>query len=222
MRILAGEAPYGMAASKPATAVHYGICPGRKITSRATKTVQERVNARSALDAVPQVRNLLGAFLFSAEDVERGCACFLAAKMPSRLARMMLRTINLLLLDDPTNNLDINCREALAHALEDFPGTIIIVSHDRFFLDSLATRILALDQGRATVYDGNYSQYLWARQCRELNGEIPADTVADDGRPVSDKKQQARENNRLQKQLNNRLQKLKREIEEAETLVRPA
>ncbi|NLF96344.1 MAG: ABC-F family ATP-binding cassette domain-containing protein [Candidatus Riflebacteria bacterium] len=221
MRVLAGEDALWDGRLETGYRVHFGyFAQDEEISFEGDETVQERVMREAPLDAVPQVRNLLGAFLFSGDEVEKKVRV-LSGGEKSRLglARMMLRPCNLLLLDEPTNHLDINSREALLNALEDFPGTIIIVSHDRFFLDSLATRILAIDNGRATVYDGNYSQYLWARQCRELNGDIPVDAVADEGRPVSDKKQQARENNRLQKQLNNRLQKLKREIEEAESLV---
>jgi len=103
----------------------------------------------------------------------------------------------------------------LLNALEDFTGTIIIVSHDRFFLDSLATKILAIENGRAVVYEGNYSQYLWAKSRRDLSG---SESDNDDGGvvQVTDRKQQAREDIKQQKQLNNRLQKLKREIEENE------
>lgn len=221
MRILAGEDALWQGKLESGYRVHFGyFAQDEEISFEGDETVQERVLREAPLDAVPQVRNLLGAFLFSGDDVEKKVRV-LSGGEKSRLglARMMLRPCNLLLLDEPTNHLDINSREALLNALEDFPGTIIIVSHDRFFLDSLATRILALDEGRATVYDGNYSQYLWARQCREVDAEPSAQVAADEIRPVPDRKQQARENNRLQKQLSNRLQKLKREIEEAESQV---
>lgn len=221
MRILAGEDALWDGRLETGYRVHFGyFAQDEEISFEGSETVQDRVLREAPLDAVPQVRNLLGAFLFSGDDVEKKVRV-LSGGEKSRLglARMMLRPCNLLLLDEPTNHLDINSREALLNALEDFPGTIIIVSHDRFFLDSLATRILALDNGRATVYDGNYSEYLWARQCRELNGELVEETVSADGSVVPDRKQQARDINKQQKQLSNRLQKLKREIEEAEARV---
>ncbi|MBU1106276.1 MAG: ATP-binding cassette domain-containing protein [Candidatus Riflebacteria bacterium] len=221
MRILAGEDALWSGRLETGYRVHFGyFAQDEEISFVGDESVQDRVMREAPLDAVPQVRNLLGAFLFSGDDVEKKVRV-LSGGEKSRLglARMMLRPCNFLLLDEPTNHLDINSREALLNALEDFPGTIIIVSHDRFFLDSLATRILAIDNGRSTVYDGNYSQYLWARQCRELNGEIPEDGVVDENRTITDKKQQARESNKQQKQLSNRLQKLKREIEEAEARV---
>ncbi|PKL47237.1 MAG: ABC transporter ATP-binding protein [Candidatus Riflebacteria bacterium HGW-Riflebacteria-2] len=221
MRILAGEDALWDGRLESGYRVHFGyFAQDEEISFEGDETVQDRVLREAPLDAVPQVRSLLGAFLFSGDDVEKKVRV-LSGGEKSRLglARMMLRPCNLLLLDEPTNHLDINSREALLNALEDFPGTIIIVSHDRFFLDSLATRILAIDRGRTTVYDGNYSQYLWARQCRELNGDALIETAAEEGGPVTDKKQLARENNRMQKQLSNRLQKLKREIEEAEMQV---
>ncbi|PKL45201.1 MAG: ABC transporter ATP-binding protein [Candidatus Riflebacteria bacterium HGW-Riflebacteria-1] len=221
MRILAGEDAMWSGRLEGGYRVHFGyFAQDEEISFVGDETVQDRVMREAPLDAVPQVRNLLGAFLFSGDDVEKSVRV-LSGGEKSRLglARMMLRPCNLLLLDEPTNHLDINSREALLNALEDFPGTIIIVSHDRFFLDSLATRILAIDNGRVTVYDGNYSQYLWARQCRDLNGDGPEEIVDAETRTVSDKKQMARENNKQQKQLSNRLQKLKREIEEAESRV---
>ena len=221
MRILAGEDALWSGRLETGYRIHFGyFAQDEEISFVGDESVQDRVMREAPLDAVPQVRNLLGAFLFSGDDVEKKVRV-LSGGEKSRLglARMMLRPCNLLLLDEPTNHLDINSREALLNALEDFPGTIIIVSHDRFFLDSLATRILAIDGGRSTVYDGNYSQYLWARQCRELNGEIADDGGVTENRTITDKKQQARENNKQQKQLSNRLQKLKREIEDAEARV---
>jgi ATP-binding cassette subfamily F protein 3 len=129
---------------------------------------------------------------------------------------MMLRPCNLLLLDEPTNHLDIKSREALLNALDDFPGTIIIVSHDRFFLDSLATKVLALENGNAVTYEGNYSQYLWARKHRLADNPEISEEAGELAAPISDKKQQARDTHKLQKKLNNRIQKVRKEIENKE------
>ena len=125
-----------------------------------------------------------------------------------------------LILDEPTNHLDINSREALLNALDDFPGTVIIVSHDRFFLDSLATRILSIENGKSFLYEGNYSQYLWARERRladEQDSLAQQSAYNDVDQPkVIDSKQQARDTVKLQKQLSNKLQRLKKDIEAKE------
>ena len=217
MRIIAGEDNLWQGRLETGYRTHFGyFAQDEEISFEGDETVKDRVMREAPMDMVPEIRNLLGAFLFSGDDVEKKVRV-LSGGEKSRLglARMMLRPCNLLLLDEPTNHLDINSREALLNALEDFTGTIIIVSHDRFFLDSLATKILAIENGRAVVYEGNYSQYLWAKSRRDLSG---SESDNDDGGvvQVTDRKQQAREDIKQQKQLNNRLQKLKREIEENE------
>ncbi|NCB38249.1 MAG: ATP-binding cassette domain-containing protein [Erysipelotrichia bacterium] len=222
MRILAGEDALWHGRLETGYRAHFGyFAQDEEISFEGDETVKDRVMREAPLDVVPEVRNLLGAFLFSGDDVEKKVRV-LSGGEKSRLglARMMLRPCNLLLLDEPTNHLDINSREALLNALEDFPGTIIIVSHDRFFLDSLANRILAIENGCSTLYEGNYSQYMWARQRREISAE-DADVAATASASVqvSDRKQLARENVKQQKQLNNRLQKIKREIDEHESKI---
>ncbi len=221
MRILAGEDIQWSGNLETGYRVHFGyFAQDEEISFAGDETVKERMLRDCPLDAVPEVRNLLGAFLFSGDDVEKRVQV-LSGGEKSRLglARMMLRPCNLLLLDEPTNHLDINSREALLNALEAFPGTIIIVSHDRFFLDSLATKVLAIESGRGYVYEGNYSQYMWARSRREPDdAEISAADSSQNNVPV-DRKQQARDNVKLQKQLSNRLKKLQREIEECEELI---
>ncbi len=217
MRVIAGEDNLWQGRLETGYRVHFGyFAQDEEISFEGDETVKDRVMREAPMDMVPEIRNLLGAFLFSGDDVEKKVRV-LSGGEKSRLglARMMLRPCNLLLLDEPTNHLDINSREALLNALEDFTGTIIIVSHDRFFLDSLATKILAIENGRAVVYEGNYSQYMWARSRRDLSGS-ESDNDGGSVVQVSDRKQQAREDIKQQKQLNNRLQKLKREIEENE------
>lgn len=219
MRILAGEDALWNGRLETGYRVHFGyFAQDEEISFVGDETVRDRVMREAPIDAVPEVRNLLGAFLFSGDDVDKKVGV-LSGGEKSRLglARMMLRPCNLLLLDEPTNHLDINSREALLNALEDFPGTIIIVSHDRFFLDSLATKVLAIENGRSVLYEGNYSQYMWTRQRREVTPEsLDAGPDALPGAPLLDRKQLARDEAKQKKQLNNRLQKIKREIEDHE------
>ncbi len=112
-----------------------------------------------------EVRSWLGRFLFSGDDVLRPLA-LLSGGERSRvaLARLLLRQPNVLLLDEPTNHLDIPARQALEAALLDFPGAVIAVTHDRYLLDQIATRILVLDAGLATVHEGNYTDLRLRRE----------------------------------------------------------
>ncbi|OGL47061.1 MAG: hypothetical protein A2161_20145 [Candidatus Schekmanbacteria bacterium RBG_13_48_7] len=112
-------------------------------------------------DIVPQIRNLLGAFLFSGDDVNKRVSV-LSGGEKSRLAiaKMLLEPANVLLLDEPTNHLDIKSQEILLTALKKFSGTIIFVSHERYFINELAEKIIEVQNGHITIYQGNYESYI--------------------------------------------------------------
>src|SRR5436305_9499009 len=120
-------------------------------------TVYETLSSGSPTDMVPAIRNILGGFLFSGDDVYKK-AGVLSGGERTRLAvaRMLLRPSNTLLLDEPTNHLDLDSKDVLLDALEDFGGTLIFVSHDRYFVDKLATKVIEIGGGDASVYPGNY------------------------------------------------------------------
>jgi len=113
---------------------------------------------------VPQIRNILGGFLFSGDDVYKK-AGVLSGGERTRLAvaRMLLRPANTLLLDEPTNHLDLDSKDVLLEALEDFGGTLILVSHDRYFIDRLATKVIEIGGGEAAVYPGTYEELRWRK-----------------------------------------------------------
>ena len=121
---------------------------------------------------VPNIRNILGGFLFSGDDVDKPVRV-LSGGERTRLAvaRMLLRPSNTLLLDEPTNHLDLDSKDVLLEALEDFGGTLIFVSHDRYFVDKLATKIVEIGGGGALVYPGTYEEFLWSRKQREAAAE---------------------------------------------------
>jgi ATP-binding cassette subfamily F protein 3 len=130
-----------------------------------TLTVYETLEAGSSTDMVPAIRNILGGFLFSGDDVYKKAAV-LSGGERTRLAvaRMLLRPSNTLLLDEPTNHLDLDSKDVLLEALEDYGGTLIIVSHDRYFVERLATKIIEIGHGEAIVYPGTYSEFLWHKE----------------------------------------------------------
>ena len=130
-----------------------------------TLTVYETLSSGSPNHMVPAIRNILGGFLFSGDDVYKK-AGVLSGGERTRLsvARMLLRPSNTLLLDEPTNHLDLDSKDVLLDALEDYGGTLIIVSHDRYFVEKLATKIIEIGHGEANVYPGTYSEFLWHKE----------------------------------------------------------
>ena len=145
-------------------------------------TVYETLEAGSATGMVPAIRNILGGFLFSGDDVYKK-AGVLSGGERTRLAvaRMLLRPSNTLLLDEPTNHLDLDSKDVLLEALEDYGGTLIIVSHDRYFVEKLATRIIEIGHGEGIVYPGTYAEFLWHKEHPELETRDPGLGIRDPG-----------------------------------------
>src|SRR5213083_423655 len=128
-------------------------------------TVYETLASGSPLQMVPMIRNILGGFLFSGDDVYKPVRV-LSGGERTRLAvaRMLLRPSNTLLLDEPTNHLDLDSKEVLLDALADYGGTLVFVSHDRYFVERLATKIIEVGSGTALVYPGTYKEFLWHKE----------------------------------------------------------
>ena len=139
-----------------------------------TLTVYETLAAGSPDAMVPAIRNILGGFLFSGDDVYKKVAV-LSGGERTRLAvaRMLLRPSNTLLLDEPTNHLDLDSKEVLLDALADYGGTLVFVSHDRYFVERLATKIVEVGDGKAILYPGTYNEYLWSKE-RSTPGTVTA------------------------------------------------
>jgi ATP-binding cassette subfamily F protein 3 len=138
-------------------------------------TVYQVMEVESSVAMVPAIRNILGGFLFSGDDIHKR-AGVLSGGERTRLAvgRMLLKPANTLLLDEPTNHLDLDSKDVLLEALEDFGGTLIFVSHDRYFVDRLANKIVVVGDGAIEVYPGTYEQFLWSRQERSRPAPSPA------------------------------------------------
>src|SRR5207249_3751315 len=112
-----------------------------------------------------ELRSLLGCFLFSEDDVFKKIGVLSGGERGRyALLRMLLHPANFLLLDEPTNHLDLRAKDVLLSALMDYTGTVVFVSHDRYFIDKLATRVFEVGDGKIDVYPGNYEDYLWRKQ----------------------------------------------------------
>jgi ATP-binding cassette subfamily F protein 3 len=125
-----------------------------------SKSIYDEVHDRIPHATLGYVRNLLGAFLFSGDDIYKKIG-ILSGGEKSRvvLATILASPVNVLILDEPTNHLDIRAREVLMEALKQFDGTVIMVSHDRYFLRELVTRVFELDHGEMRIYEGDFEYY---------------------------------------------------------------
>ena len=130
-------------------------------TLDASRTVLEEITAAAPFEMVPKVRDILGAFLFSGDDVQKRVGVLSGGERNRlALAILLLRPANLLLLDEPTNHLDLKSKEVLLEALQGYSGTLVFVSHDRYFVDALATRVIEVGGGKAQSWFGNYEEFL--------------------------------------------------------------
>jgi ATP-binding cassette, subfamily F, member 3 len=122
-----------------------------------------------------QLRSLLGCFLFSGDDVFKRIGVLSGGERNRyALLRMLLHPANFLLLDEPTNHLDLRAKDVLLEALMKYTGTVVFVSHDRYFIDKLATRVFEIGGGKIEIYPGNYEDYLWRKQNAVAGGQLPA------------------------------------------------
>ena len=173
-----------------------------------------------------ELRNLLGSFLFSEDDVFKRIGVLSGGERNRyALARMLLQPSNFLLLDEPTNHLDLRAKDVLLEALEKFTGTVVFVSHDRYFIDKLATRIFEVVDGAVNVYSGNYEDYLWRKEqprgalsaSGNGNGFKPASVSLDDVPEVAKPESRKRVNPIKLKQMQDRCEELEDSIATVET-----
>ncbi len=175
-----------------------------------------------------ELRSLLGCFLFSADDVFKRIGVLSGGERNRyALLRMLLHPANFLLLDEPTNHLDMRAKDVLLEALSKYTGTVVFVSHDRYFIDNLATRVFEVGGGRVEVYPGNYEDYRWRKEggaaklqesvessaaAQPTNGDRP--TAAESTEPKS-----KRLNPIKRKQMEVRVRELEAQIASAETAI---
>lgn len=123
------------------------------------------LGAASPRSTQTELRSLLGCFLFSEDDVFKKIGVLSGGERGRyALLRLLLHPANFLLLDEPTNHLDLRAKDVLLEALMEYTGTVVFVSHDRYFIDKLATRVFEIRDGKVEVYPGNYEDYLWRKQ----------------------------------------------------------
>jgi ATP-binding cassette subfamily F protein 3 len=186
---------------------------------RGDATVLAELQSAAQTDDVPRLRSHLGSFLFSGDDIEKKVSVLSGGeKARLALARLLLRPANLLVLDEPTNHLDVEACEVLESALADYAGTLIVISHDRSFINALATRVVEVRRGQLREFPGNYDDYL--RDAGESAG-AEGGAVPGHGRQPR-RPSDRRETQRLERERKRRRDRLGRQIErlEAEILER--
>lgn len=162
LRMLAGVDPITSGEVIPGTGVKIGyFSQDNAETIKGGETILEYVESQAPTELVPKIRDMLGSFLFRGDDVFKSLNV-LSGGEKSRIAllQLLLRANNLLILDEPTNHLDMHSKDVLMNALKDFGGTVIFVSHDRGFIEGLATKVLELKPGSHREFPGNYKYYM--------------------------------------------------------------
>jgi ATP-binding cassette subfamily F protein 3 len=195
------------------------------------------LGAASPRSTQTELRSLLGCFLFSEDDVFKKIGVLSGGERGRyALLRLLLHPANFLLLDEPTNHLDLRAKDVLLDALMDYTGTVVFVSHDRYFIDKLATRVFEIGDGRVEVYPGNYEDYLWRkqggnikqneaiRQQLQLKEEVESvrQTPSNANQPSADiatSPKAKRLNPIKRKKIEDRIRELEGEISRAETLI---
>jgi len=200
------------------------------------RTVWEEVNALDSPSSDLEKRNILGAFLFSGDDIHKPISV-LSGGEKSRLAliKILLQDSNFLILDEPTNHLDLKTKDIFQNALQHYSGTIILVSHDRHFLDQLVQRVFEIREGGLHEYTGNYSYFVQKRELEIAASEMQENILAlDKAQPACEpsasrgayksreqRRQEAEARNqrsRIKSGLNKDLPDLEKEIAELEKL----
>ncbi len=187
LRILAGALPFdrGERGLGTKVAVHFyaqhqldALDPDRTVLEQMEEAAPDAVRTR--------LRTLLGSFLFTGDDVDKKVRVLSGGeKARVALARMLVRPAALLCLDEPTNHLDLASREVLEGALAQFPGTIVFISHDRYFINRIATKIVEVAHGRLTPYLGTYDDYLEAKANTVVSSSAPTSVTPSPSRVAS-------------------------------------
>jgi ATP-binding cassette subfamily F protein 3 len=191
-----------------------------------SRRVLEDIETIAPLATTTELRNLLGCFLFTGDDVFKQIGVLSGGERNRyALARMLLHPSNFLLLDEPTNHLDLRAKDVLLNALKEFNGTVVFVSHDRYFIDNLATKVIEVVDGRVDVFPGGYEDFMWRKQNAVVadpylpkegkNGAPsgPTEEDADEGVRATQETSKAKRINPIKlKQMQDRAQELEDEI----------
>ena len=214
LRIISGEDSAYTGNLKLGSGVSIGYFSQDNAESmKGSMSMLEMLEAEAPLELIPKLRDMLGAFLFRGDDVYKSVDV-LSGGEKSRLAllRLLLKPVNLLILDEPTNHLDMHSKDVLLNALKDFGGTVIFVSHDRGFIESLATRVLELTPCKFREFPGSYQYYMEQLEKESLGLDQDENLVSKVAKPVEQKQiSEGAKSYEEQKRLKSERRKLEKE-----------
>ena len=225
MRLLAGvEEPVAGERQEGHNLLQAYFAQNQAAELNPARDVFNEIMADAPVPMVPKLRNILGSFLFSGDDIEKSVTVLSGGERNRlALAKLLLRPANLLLLDEPTNHLDLQSKQILLDSLNKYKGTIVFVSHDRYFVDALATRILEVGAGSVESYIGNYEDFLRAKESLGDSShssnrveQVAGNTVSDE--PSMDK-QSRKEAHASRKEQQRREQKQQRHLVKVESQI---
>ncbi len=222
LKILNGMLPADTGSFRLGTNVEIGYYDQEHAVLHMDKTIFDEIQDEYPDMNNTRVRNVLAAFLFSGDDVSKRIGDLSGGeKGRVSLAKLMLSNANFLILDEPTNHLDIQGKEVLEDAVNNYGGTILYVSHDRYFINKTATRILELFENRFDNYIGNYDYYLSKKEdVRKYGGSPDANAVSQKKRDAAFPNPELRTENKtgweLQKEYQAKLRKLQNDLKKTE------
>ncbi len=175
------------------------------------RTVWEEISHTGYLGSDGEKRNLLGAFLFCGDDIYKSISV-LSGGEKSRVAllKLLLKETNLLILDEPTNHLDMRTRDIFQQALMEYSGTLIIVSHDRYFLDNLVSRVIEIRDGQIYDYPGNYSYFIEKRKALSQAEKVAL--MNEEAKASNTNKENERERRRKEGEIRNIIYREKQKV----------
>ncbi len=183
-------------------------------------TILEEVWSAKPSASQTEIRNILGAFLFQGDDVYKAISDLSGGeKSRVSLAKLMLSQANLLLMDEPTNHLDMDTKEVLENALNAYTGTLLIISHDRYFLNRVAHKILRMDSQGMEQYLGNYDYYVEKRKQLQLMEEAQKIQPEVNKTRLKQERRKERENRQILREQENKVKTLENEIEDLERAI---
>ncbi|MBM4384049.1 MAG: ATP-binding cassette domain-containing protein [Deltaproteobacteria bacterium] len=225
LRMLAGVLPFERGARELGHNAQVAFYAQHQLeTLSPERTLLAELESVASFDDIPRLRSHLGAFLFSGDDVQKKVSVLSGGeKARLALAKMLLRPSNTLVLDEPTNHLDVEACEVLESALADYGGTLVFISHDRDFVNALATRVVEVRGGKLREFLGNYDAYLTklredAERAAATAAPSAAGTNGTTAPPASDA-QRTREERKARERTERKIARLEEQIGEKEAQV---
>lgn len=229
LKSITGALPLISGGIQPGAGVEIGYYDQEQSHLNRSKTVLAELWDDYAGTPEKEIRSILGTFLFSGDDVLKPVAALSGGeKARLALAKLTMQKANFLILDEPTNHLDLDSKEVLENALIEYPGTLLFVSHDRYFINRIATKVIELDQKGITVYLGDYDYYvekkneqeeLAALEAVQSSTAPPKSASADSYKTDKEQRKKERQKARRIEEIENEIARQEEKIAEAENLL---